>query len=244
MDRKDRKQIGVVHLVYILIISILIITFISIIAFGGGKEAGNQMNVAATAVSIILAVIAILMTLVDVAGQRQSITDLKDAGEKLEISTQSANEMFAEAIKAVSEFQNAKKDLMDSFSETISKLEEVNQGDTQNLNDVIKDLKNKQSENISKYANGIGWIKNDYKKLRASKDGSGRTKEELYLIYKTLKSFNESAVEYDKFVGTFDGLYGQEEAKKIIDELIRMKTISKGSSKVLGEQKEFFIIHI
>ncbi|MEC1436554.1 hypothetical protein [Bacillus spizizenii] len=242
MDREDRKQIGVVHLVYILIISILIITFISIIAFGGGKEAGNQMNVAATAVSIILAVIAILMTLVDVAGQRQSIADLKDAGEKLEISTQSANEMFAEAIKAVSEFQNAKKDLMDSFSETISILEKINQGDTQNLNDVIKDLKDKQSESISKYASGIGWIKNDYQKLR--KNSSGRTKEELYLIYKTLKSFNESAVEYDKFVRTFDVLYGQEEAKKIIDDLIRMKTISKGSGKVLGEEKDFFIIHI
>ncbi|MCY7832305.1 hypothetical protein MOD54_12405 [Bacillus spizizenii] len=240
MDRENRKQIGVVHLVYILIISILIITFISIIAFGGGKEAGNQMNVAATAVSIILAVIAILMTLVDVAGQRQSITDLKDVGEQLEISTQSANKMFEEAINAVSDFQNAKTDLMDSFTETISRLEEIKQGDTEKINEVIVELKEKQAENISKYANGFDWIKDENKKL---KNYSGRTKKELYLIFRILNSFNESAVEYDKFVGTFDVLFGQGEAKKIIDDLIRTKTISKGSSKVLGEEKDFIIIH-
>ncbi|UHC66766.1 hypothetical protein [Bacillus sp. FCW2] len=229
------KQVGIVHLVYILIISILVITFISIIAFGGGKEAGNQMNVAATAVSIILAVIAILMTLVDVAGQRQSITDLKDAGEKLESSTQSANKMFKEAINAVGDFQNAKNDLMDSFADTISRLEEIKQGDTDKINEVIDELKEKQIENISKYSN------KNFEKTTANGTPNYASLVSYFKVYSILKSFGDDAVEYDEFVETFSKRYGKEEAMKIIRNLSEDRKIfvvkydkdGKGIKKVI-----------
>ena len=81
-----KKQVSTVHLYYLIIVSTLLISFIAILAFGKNPEAGDQMNVAATVTSIILAVIAIIMTLVDVAGQRQSIIELKETAERLKES--------------------------------------------------------------------------------------------------------------------------------------------------------------
>ncbi|MBA8918520.1 hypothetical protein ACSBQ0_04015 [Bacillus altitudinis] len=102
------KKIGIGHLVYTSIIALLVITFILVFSFGGNKDAGNQVNVMATGISIILAVIAILMTLVDVAGQRQSIIDMKEAAEKLKKSQQFSQENITELLKAVKELDELK----------------------------------------------------------------------------------------------------------------------------------------
>ncbi|MCY8917475.1 hypothetical protein MOE20_04090 [Bacillus atrophaeus] len=77
-----KKQVSTVHLYYLIIVATLLISFIAILAFGKNPAAGDQMNVAATVTSIILAVIAIIMTLVDVAGQRQSINRVKGDSRK------------------------------------------------------------------------------------------------------------------------------------------------------------------
>ncbi|MCY8807005.1 hypothetical protein MOE15_00395 [Bacillus atrophaeus] len=124
-----KKQIGIVHLIYTMIISLMLITFIAILAFGKSTAAGNQMNVAATSISIILAVIAILMTLVDVAGQRQSMIDRKETAESLNKSNNEAQKMFQKSMQAVENFENLKETLIksvDSFkTETIERLEKI-----------------------------------------------------------------------------------------------------------------------
>ncbi|MCY8824378.1 hypothetical protein [Bacillus atrophaeus] len=124
-----KKQIGIVHLIYTIIISLMLITFIAILAFGKSTAAGNQMNVAATSISIILAVIAILMTLVDVAGQRQSMIDRKETAESLNKSNNEAQKMFQKSMQAVENFENLKETLIksvDSFkTETIERLEKI-----------------------------------------------------------------------------------------------------------------------
>ncbi|WP_415272761.1 hypothetical protein [Bacillus siamensis] len=140
-----KKQIGIVHLIYTIIISLMLITFIAILAFGKSTVAGNQMNVAATSISIILAVIAILMTLVDVAGQRQSMIDLKETAESLNKSNNEAQKMFQKSMQAVENFENLKETLIksvDSFkSETIERLEKLKlEGGTEELNTLIEKL--------------------------------------------------------------------------------------------------------
>lgn len=140
-----KKQIGIVHLIYTIIISLMLITFIAILAFGKSTAAGNQMNVAATSISIILAVIAILMTLVDVAGQRQSMIDLKETAESLNKSNNEAQKMFQKSMQAVENFENLKETLIksvDSFkTETIERLEKIKlEGGTEELNTLIEKL--------------------------------------------------------------------------------------------------------
>lgn len=102
------KKISIGHFVYTTIIALLIITFSLVLAFGDNKDAGNQVNVMATGISIILAVIAILMTLVDVAGQRQSIIDIKETAEKLNKSQKFSHDNITELLKAVKELDELK----------------------------------------------------------------------------------------------------------------------------------------
>lgn len=102
------KKIGIGHFVYTSIIALLVITFTLVLAFGDNKDAGNQVNVMATGISIILAVIAILMTLVDVAGQRQSIIDIKETAEKLKKSQEFSHDNITELLKTVKELDELK----------------------------------------------------------------------------------------------------------------------------------------
>ncbi|QKN78658.1 hypothetical protein GZ55_12960 [Bacillus pumilus] len=133
------KQISVVHLVYGCIIALLIITFTLAIAFGGHKDAGNQMNVMATGISVVLAVIAILMTLVDVAGQRQSIVDIKETAEKLAESQSISQETIQKSIETLEELIDFREKLLKSVSDYRTGTEGL-----------IKELFNKEKQSISK----------------------------------------------------------------------------------------------
>lgn len=135
---KDKK-IGVSHFVYACIIALLIILFIAVFAFGGNQDAGNQVNVMATGISIILAVIAILMTLVDVAGQRQSIIDIKETAEKLAESQTISQETVQKSIETLNELADFRKELLKSVSDYRNGTEEL-----------ILELFKKEEQSISK----------------------------------------------------------------------------------------------
>jgi acyl-CoA synthetase (AMP-forming)/AMP-acid ligase II len=78
---KEHVRTG--HLVYIIIIAMIVLSFFLVIAFGGSESASTTMGTASTVSSLILSVIAIVLSLIDVAGQRQSVVDLKETAEKL-----------------------------------------------------------------------------------------------------------------------------------------------------------------
>ncbi|MFP5202947.1 MULTISPECIES: hypothetical protein [Bacillus] len=138
-DKMKNKQISVVHVVYGCIITLLIITCILAIAFGGNKDAGNQMNVMATGISVVLAVIAILMTLVDVAGQRQSIIDIKETAEKLNQSQTISQETLQKSIESLEKLIDFREELIKSVSEY--------KNGTEGL---IQELFSKEKESVSK----------------------------------------------------------------------------------------------
>lgn len=133
------KQIGVSHFVYVCIIALLIMSFILVFAFGGSQDAGNQVNVMATGISIILAVIAIFMTLVDVAGQRQSIIDIKETAEKLAESQTISQETVQKSIETLNELADFRKELLKSVSDYRNGTEEL-----------ILELFKKEEQSISK----------------------------------------------------------------------------------------------
>lgn len=151
------KKISIGHFVYTTIIALLIITFILVFVFGDNKDAGNQVNVMATGISIILAVIAILMTLVDVAGQRQSIIDIKETAEKLMKNQKASDDALEKSIETLEFLSSFREEMLASVSEfkdlTEERLQELLSKETIDKSDldvVLKDISRETSQLDSK----------------------------------------------------------------------------------------------
>jgi low affinity Fe/Cu permease len=108
MKNKQPKMINQLHLIYPLIIAVISVVALSSFYYGGGSKAGEMVSFASTLSSIILSVIAIIMTIVDVAGQRTTVSDLKETAEKLENNLIKTNE-------GIDEVNNLKNELMRSM---------------------------------------------------------------------------------------------------------------------------------
>ncbi|WP_248350915.1 hypothetical protein [Bacillus safensis] len=143
------KKIGIGHVVYTSIIALLIITFTLVFAFGGNKDAGNQVNVMATGISIILAVIAILMTLVDVAGQRQSIIDIKETAEKLAEYQEKAQVSMKKLLEEFDNLQEIKR-MMKITTDEYKKFTEELISEKFKGEPAIKEVKSKLDEEYTK----------------------------------------------------------------------------------------------
>ncbi|MEK5310856.1 hypothetical protein [Bacillus sp. FSL R5-0439] len=157
------KKIGIGHFVYNIIIALLIITFTLVLAFGSDKDAGNQVNVMATGISIILAVIAILMTLVDVAGQRQSIVDIRETAEKLAESQSVSQDTIQKLKETLEELIDFRQELLKSVSDYRNGTEELIQGlfkkeeqsiSREELDELLIKLNKKTSDLDTKIAKG------------------------------------------------------------------------------------------
>lgn len=73
MKYNQPKMINQLHLIYPLIIAAISLISLSSFFYGGGIKAGEMVSFASTLSSIILSVIAIIMTIVDVAGQKNRL---------------------------------------------------------------------------------------------------------------------------------------------------------------------------
>lgn len=104
------KTVSVVHLIYLVIIAIIVLAFFLVFAFRDRDNAGNLISAASTVSSLILSVIAIIMTIVDSAGQRNTISDLKETADKLEGNLISVNE-------GLEEINNLKEALLNSMGQ-------------------------------------------------------------------------------------------------------------------------------
>ncbi|MGN7311469.1 hypothetical protein ACTHQ4_10225 [Alkalicoccobacillus gibsonii] len=118
MSEKKTGYINKLHLIYLLIIAgVVLLSFISINHWS--KEGASiALNNWATASSIVLAVVAIVMTIVDVAGQRNNILDLKETSEMLK---ENLNKIEDQVV----EIEGIKGTLMDSMNQVFSSNEEL-----------------------------------------------------------------------------------------------------------------------
>lgn len=143
-----KEYVRTSHLVYIIIISIIVLSFFLVIAFGGTDNASTTMGTASTVSSLILSVIAIVLSLVDVAGQRQSMIDLKETADKLYESNESASFLIQDLTTKMVDLQEIKEQMIDAVKESdewrkdlVEKIESIKQkGDikTEDLEGIIK----------------------------------------------------------------------------------------------------------
>jgi hypothetical protein len=151
-----KGYIRVSHLVYIIIIAIIVLSFFLVIAFGGTENASTTIGTASTVSSLILSVIAIVMTLIDVAGQRQSMMDLKETADKLRESNESADVLIQELTAKMVDLQDMKEQMVEAVKESdewrkdlVTKLENIKQkGNIEELKDVIENVSENKIANI------------------------------------------------------------------------------------------------
>ncbi|MFF2457610.1 helix-turn-helix domain-containing protein [Peribacillus simplex] len=104
------------HLVYMIIIAIIVLSFFLVIAFGGTDNASTKIGTASTVSSLILSVIAIVMSLVDVAGQRQSIVDLKETSDQLTKSNDKSHVLIENLMIKIEEISLLKDSLLEQIN--------------------------------------------------------------------------------------------------------------------------------
>ncbi len=204
------KTINVLHFVYVCIIALLIIVSILVYVFGGSEDAGNQVNVMATGISIVLGVIAIFMTLADVAGQKQSITEIKETAKELSGYQELAQEKITELLLAmdkVDELKNTMKSNtaeLKNFTEVLLKEEFEVQGtiSKEQLAEIKSKINNKLSELDLRFKNiNLGTTNYNY---------SNQLKKTIFKFREWVKTtFPESDTEdygafLDKVYDSFD----------------------------------------
>ncbi|WP_306010446.1 hypothetical protein [Bacillus sp. MMSF_3328] len=152
-----KEYVRTSHLVYIIIIAIIVISFFLVIAFGDTEGASTTMGTASTVSSLILSVIAIVLSLIDVAGQRQSVIDLKETAEKLSETNEGSQEIIGNLMNKLDEITL----LRDQLIEQVSNIQE--------WKDEVKNfIKDKESNNFPEHQQLI----DDLKQLLNSKEDS------------------------------------------------------------------------
>lgn len=149
-DKMKGKNVSVVHLIYLGIIAIIILAFFLVFAFGDTDNAGKLVSAASTVSSLILSVIAIIMTIVDSAGQRNTISDLKETADKLEGNLISVNDGLEEINNLKEALLSSMGQIQESYDvlgEEITELKEKysspqNDGKSENVDyeNVVRDL--------------------------------------------------------------------------------------------------------
>lgn len=100
------KTISILHFYYVGSLLVIVIIILVALMFAESALAGSMLSFAATLSSVILAVIAIIITLIDVAGQRNNILDVKTSVDQLK-------EVSADITSITQEFE--KKNVFKGF---------------------------------------------------------------------------------------------------------------------------------
>lgn len=127
MKNKKPKMINQLHLIYPLIIAGVSMVSLTAFYFGGSSKAGEMVSFASTLSSIILSVIAIIMTIVDVAGQRNTVIDLKETADQLEENITKVNYGIQEINNLKDELLNSMGSVVNSNSKILDQIIELNQ---------------------------------------------------------------------------------------------------------------------
>ncbi|ETT60120.1 hypothetical protein MHI43_01480 [Paenibacillus sp. FSL H8-0457] len=165
MFQKPSKMMPVREFWFLFVISLLILVTINVLAvlFGTDKTAGAVLNFTATAISIVLAVIAILITLLDIAGQKNSVHQLAELSQELQSSSDNIKDRINEVAELKNEFLKSITENEAFRKEIISQLEELkadmnpskykNKDDSQkddNNSEFVNEKLNKIIENLHK----------------------------------------------------------------------------------------------
>lgn len=224
-----KEYVRTSHLVYIIIIAIIVLSFFLVIAFGNTDNANKTMGTASTVSSLILSVIAIVLSLIDVAGQRQSIIDLKETADKLYESNESASNLIQDLTTKMVELQEFKEQMIQAVKESdewkkdlVEKIESIKQkGDikTEDLEGIIKKANEKDFNNYLKNLE-IERIHNNYKDRFISSNDNTNTTRAIQAIKRRFPTNN--AIMQDELINFLMGelKISREAAKRIYNSLM------------------------
>lgn len=165
-DKEIKYQKVKLRFLYVSIILVLIIISLISLFFYRNVNAWLFLSFAGTAISIVLSVIAILITLIDVAGQRQQIADISESAKTLSESTETLKQ-------SIEDYQNDKNEIKHiihtALNESIgSKLDDYtnnvvnsldalknNVGDNKELEKEIQNIKDSLRSNVEKDRNNF-----------------------------------------------------------------------------------------
>lgn len=140
---------------FIYLCVILAVILISIISFyhGDSSRAGEMLNFGATLVSIVLAVIAIVMTIMDSSGQKQNTLQLKEAVESIQENIADLNEVTNNSRAQFESIVHLREDLIKQLADTTllqksisEKLDKVIDSKDENEKVSVSELRDIKSE--------------------------------------------------------------------------------------------------
>lgn len=225
MSERFAKEKLKLHFIYIVIILVLSNVMIGAFLLFGKKNALAHLSSAGTLLSIVLAIVAILITLWDIAGQKNSIYEIKEQIEKIKnVSDDIVNtsETIKENAEASDDILNSLKDFEEksgaNFEKLGSRLSEViviveqlngpNQNDEEKqkvldeLNKIQSDLKISQLSQLIKEAKrenetkASKMLKNEFKAYLKQFSIDELTYYDIRNIYNTFVNGYEDAKEF------------------------------------------------
>lgn len=162
---KDKKEIvkkGYInkyHLIYPLIIMSVIVILLTSFVFKTSDYAGSMLSFAATLSSVLLAVIAIIITLIDATGQRNNISETRQSVQELREVTDRLNDLTKNSIDTINEKQ---KELLKITDDLIEKTEMI---------DGASDNEEEHDEKIAKLKEELSDLQKDLKESKTRYTG-------------------------------------------------------------------------
>lgn len=135
-ERNLEKEKLKLHFMYVVIILVLVNVMVGAFLLFGKKNALAHLSSAGTLLSIVLAIVAILITLWDVAGQKSNVLDVKNSVEDLKGVTgeitdiirqfeETNRERESELITLINQFNENYKENGATFDVLAEKLEKL-----------------------------------------------------------------------------------------------------------------------
>ena len=149
---------------YSLILTGIVIIFIITYIFFEDSTVGSYLGFAGTILSIVLSVMAILITLIDVAGQKGQVLEISRSADKLRKITNKQNQLYEENYEKFNSLINTRLiEIINDLKDTI-KGSETESGEIINhkLNNILNELENTVSSKSSK---DNRYLKNNIKKI-------------------------------------------------------------------------------
>jgi uncharacterized integral membrane protein len=134
--------------IWLSIVFLLALIFFTTLALGNSARAGENLNFAATAVSVVLAVIAIVITLWDATGQKQNVMQLKKTTRKLEKSLEDVKAFLVENAETTDRYNKSIQLNEELYEKLIAKFDSDKKIDVKELNEEIRKTKAEQAVNV------------------------------------------------------------------------------------------------
>lgn len=116
-ERNLEKEKLKLHFMYVVIILVLVNVMVGAFLLFGKKNALAHLSSAGTLLSIVLAIVAILITLWDVAGQKSNVLDVKNSVEDLKGVTGEITDIIRQFEKTNGERESELITLINQFNE-------------------------------------------------------------------------------------------------------------------------------